>query len=278
MATPDFESIQKHNVHGEPYWSARDIAPLLGYVKWQRFEDALNRAMDSCRTNGNRVELHFTPTEKPTVGGHGAIRNAKDWNLSKYGCWLIAMNGDVRKAEVAAAQAYFLVSTSENEMHKLRLHQEQRMLLREKVVEGNKSLFEAAAHSGVQSPHFGIFEDAGIMGQYTFTTAELEEKRKIPTGELYNTMPPHELAGNLLRITTTDYNLRAKGVSEEEEAIAEHYSNGVQVRGVMIAMSGEKPEDIPPAPSIRKLVEERRRKAKKRIQNKSTTDDQQTLF
>lgn len=277
MATPDFARIRQENTHGEPYWSARDLAPLLGYKKWQRFEDAIKRAMESCRTNGNAVEQHFTISEKPTVGGHGAIQPAKDWLLSKYGCWLIAMNGDVRKPEVAAAQAYFLISTAENEMHKLRIHQEQRLMLREKVSEGNKSLFEAAALSGVQSPNFGIFEDAGILGQYTLTTAELEGKRDIPSGELYNTMPPHELAGNLLRITQTDYNLRTKAIGDEEGAIAEHYSNGKQVREAMIAMSGEKPEDIPPAPSIKKLVEERRRKARKRVQNKPT-DNQETLF
>jgi len=279
MATPDFDRIRQENSYGEPYWSARDLAPLLGYKKWQRFEDAINRAMDSCRTNGNAIEQHFTSTEKPTVGGHGAVQNAKDWLMSKYGCWLVAMNGDVRKPEIAAAQAYFLVSTAENEMHTLRIHQEQRLMLREKVSEGNTSLFEAAALSGVQSPHFGIFEDAGILGQYTLTTAELEEKRQIPSGELYNTMPPHELAGNLLRSTQTDYNLRTKAIEDEERAIAEHYSNGKQVRDAMIAMSGEKPEDIAPAPSIKKLVEERRRASKKRkLKAEKQAPDQETLF
>ena len=39
----------------------------------------------------------------------------------------------------------------------------------------------------------------------------------------------------------------------------------------MIAMSGEKPEDIPPAPPIKKLVEARRRRAKKQLQNKPQT-------
>jgi DNA-damage-inducible protein D len=277
MVAPDFDLIQQKNGYGEPYWSARDLAPLLGYKKWERFDHVIIRAMDSCRTNGNAVEQHFTPTEKPVVGGQGAVQNAKDWFLSKYGCWLIAMNGDVRKPEIAAAQAYFLVSTAENEMHKLRIHQEQRLMLREKVSEGNKSLFEAAARSGVQSPHFGIFEDAGILGQYTLTTAELEEKRQIASGELYNTMPPHELAGNLLRITQTDYNLRTKAIQNEEGAITEHYFNGRQVREAMIAMSGEKPEDIPPAPSIKKLVEERRRKTRKRLQKKPS-DIQDTLF
>jgi hypothetical protein len=109
------------------------------------------------------------------------------------------------------------------------------------------------------------------------TTVELENKRDIPSGELYNTMPPHELAGNLLRITQTDYNLRMKNIKDEERANAEHYSNGQQVRAAMIAMSSEKPEDIPPAPSIKKLVEERRRRAKKQLKNRPP-DMQETLF
>ncbi len=226
MTNIDFDSISQRNVHGELYWSARDLAPLLGYKKWQRFEDAIQRAIESCRNNGNTVESHFTPSEKKIVGGHGSLQSAKDWLLSRYGCWLIAMNGDVRKPEVAAAQAYFLVSTKENEMHKLRLQQEERLKYREKVSEGNKSLFEAATLSSVRKSHLGVFEDSGILGQYTLTTAGLEDKRDIPSGELYNTMPPHELAGNLLRITQTDYNLRAKNIEDEDLANAEHYFNG----------------------------------------------------
>lgn len=278
MIIPDFDSTRQENEFGQPFWSARGLAPLLGYKKWQRFEDAIERAIESCKTNGNIVEQHFISYEKPTVGGHGAVQPVKDWALSKYGCWLIAMNGDVRKPEIAAAQAYFLVSTAENEMHKLRQQQEQRLVLREKVTEGNKSLFAAAALSGVQSPHFGIFEDSGILGQYTMTTAELEGKRGIGKGELYNTMPPHELAGNLLRITQTDYNLRTKGVPDEDAAIREHFAIGRQVRQAMVEMSGgEKPEDIPPAPSIRKEIQARRRKAQKSTENKPP-DSQDTLF
>ena len=277
MTKIDFDSISQKDACGELYWSARDLGPLLGYNKWQRFEDAINRAKQSCETNGNSIEHHFTGAVKMVEVGSGAQRRIKDYFLSKYGCHLIAMNGDVRKPEIAAAQAYFLVSTRENEMHKLRLQQEERLKYREKVAEGNKSLFEAASLSGVPRSHLGIFEDAGILGQYTMTTVKLEDKRNIPSGELYNTMPPHELAGNLLRITQTDYNLRAKNIEDEDLANAEHYFNGQQVRAAMIAMSGEKPEDIPPAPSIKKLVEARRRRAKKQLQNKPP-DIQEKLF
>ena len=46
------------------FWAARDLAPLLGYNKWQRFEDAIERAKKSCETNGNSVEHHFTGSGK----------------------------------------------------------------------------------------------------------------------------------------------------------------------------------------------------------------------
>jgi hypothetical protein len=35
----------------------------------------------------------------------------KDYHLSRFACYLIAQNGDPRKPEVVAAQAYFAVST-----------------------------------------------------------------------------------------------------------------------------------------------------------------------
>jgi len=31
--SPDFESIKQVNPYGAEYWSARDLAPLLGYDK-----------------------------------------------------------------------------------------------------------------------------------------------------------------------------------------------------------------------------------------------------
>ena len=48
--TPDFNSIKQVNPYGEEYWSARDLAPLLGYNKWERFEVAIQRAMTACES------------------------------------------------------------------------------------------------------------------------------------------------------------------------------------------------------------------------------------
>jgi DNA-damage-inducible protein D len=70
--TPDFDSIKQINPYGVEYWSARDLMPLLGYKKWQKFEDAIKRAMTSCEQSGNIVGDHFTGSGKVIKGEKGA--------------------------------------------------------------------------------------------------------------------------------------------------------------------------------------------------------------
>lgn len=76
--TPDFDSIKQINPYGVEYWSARDLMPLLGYKKWERFEDAIKRAMTSCEQSGNIVMDHFPNVGKVIKAGKGATKEMKD--------------------------------------------------------------------------------------------------------------------------------------------------------------------------------------------------------
>ena len=49
MGSKSFEDLKRTNEYGAEYWSARDLQPLLGYSQWRRFEDAINRAITSCK-------------------------------------------------------------------------------------------------------------------------------------------------------------------------------------------------------------------------------------
>src|SRR5581483_7362905 len=281
MATskPDFDSIRQLNVYGEEYWSARDLAPLLGYVQWRNFEQAIKKARIACEETGNIIEYHFADASKPITGGKGAVQHVKDYNLSRLACYLIAQNGDPRKPEIAAAQVYFAVSTRQNEIHQVRKAQEERLATRLKVSDSYKALAEAAAHAGVQSEFFGIFIDAGYLGLHRHTVEELKTLKGVPDGEDYlDNITREELSAIDFKNVQTEGRLIRDNVSDQEEAAQTHYFVGDQVRKAIEAIHAPRPEDLPSAPSIRKMVEERRRAAKKRKLQVAPADQSPSLF
>jgi DNA-damage-inducible protein D len=107
-----FDAIRQLDDDGD-FWSARDLMPLLGYERWERFETAVERAIVACHNSGSDHHAHFRAAAKnrSELGGRPGV----DWRLTRYACYLVAMNGDPRKPEIAAAQTYFATKTREAE-------------------------------------------------------------------------------------------------------------------------------------------------------------------
>lgn len=93
----DFDSIKQINPYGAEYWSARDLAPLLGYSQWRNFEQAISKAKIACEQVDQLVSDHFADVSKMVVLGSDAQREVQDYLLSRFACYLIAQNGDPRK-------------------------------------------------------------------------------------------------------------------------------------------------------------------------------------
>lgn len=109
-----FDRIRQVRPNGSEFWSARDLQPLLGYEKWERFDEAIQRAMVACQNSGQAPADHFPGSGKERIVGQKGPR-LDDYHLTRYACYLVAMNGDPRKAEIAAAQTYFAVQTHRQE-------------------------------------------------------------------------------------------------------------------------------------------------------------------
>jgi DNA-damage-inducible protein D len=106
-----FDAIRHFDEHGNEFWSARELMPILGYSRWERVPDVIERAKLSCVNAGNLDVEHFSEGTRKTLG-----RPQQDFKLSRYACYLVAMNGDPRKPEIASAQTYFAVKAREAEV------------------------------------------------------------------------------------------------------------------------------------------------------------------
>lgn len=93
--TPDFESIKQVNPYGQEYWSARDLMPLLGYTKWERFSGAIKRAMIACEQTQNPVERHFPAAGKTSPMPHGGSREVEDYSLRSRQGIILAKEGSL---------------------------------------------------------------------------------------------------------------------------------------------------------------------------------------
>jgi len=256
-----FESLKKVNEHGAEYWSARDLQSMLGYSQWRRFEQAIERAVSSCKSSGNPPEHHFAGAGKMIDLGKGGQRDVDDYHLSRFACYLIAQNGDPRKPEIANAQKYFAIQTRRQELSDQAAADQERLELRKQTSEEFKALSGAAQDAGVQSRMFGVFHDAGYKGLYGGLGRDAIKQRKaIPDKDnLLDRMNATELAANQFRMTQTRDKLERDRAHGQAEAIRTHEEVGQEVRQAIRRIGGALPEDIPPAEHIKEV--EKRLKA-----------------
>ena len=265
-----FESIKHFNEYGQEYWTARELQNILGYKLWQNFEKIITKAKISCEGSGNTISDHFIDVNKMVTLGSGSEREVSDYELSRYACYLIAMNGDSRKKAVALAQTHFAVKTrqqelTEEEYQKLSEDQK-RLMIRQQVKKSNLSLAEAAHNAGVETPkEYAIFNNYGYKGLYGGLTAQDIHDRKglKKNQQILDHMGGSELAANLFRITQTDEKLRRENIEGKNQANTAHHEVGKKVRQTIKELGGTLPENLPtPDKSIKQIERENKKMAK----------------
>lgn len=258
-----FESIAIE-YEGVECWSARELYPVLGYAKWERFKEVLARAQASCEKAGESKADHFADAGKMVNLGSGAERQIDDVMLTRYACYLVAQNGDPRKPEIAFAQNYFAVQTRRAELVHQRLLDYERVQARTKLANTEHHLSGILYERGVDSKGFAIIRAKGDQALFGLSTALMKRRvgapDKRPLADFLSTLA---IKAKDFAAEMTSVNVQQKDLHGQVNIEREHIDNNTAVRDMLLDR-GIRPESLPPAEDIKKV--ERRLKAdEKRI-------------
>ncbi|MBQ7933670.1 MAG: DNA damage-inducible protein D [Lachnospiraceae bacterium] len=268
--------IEKYNavVHKDEelnieFWYARELMPLLGYERWENFDQAIKRAMNSCDTSGIEVLDHFREVTKMVQLGSGSNRNIKDFMLTRYACYLIAQNGDPKKEEISFAQSYFAIQTRKQELIEERIAYIERTEARGRLRESEKRLSQNIYERGVDDAGFGRIRSKGDTALFGGKSTQ-DMKKKLGVKEnrpLADFLPTLTIAAKNLATEMTNYNVEEKDLRGESSITVEHVQNNSTVRE-MLGKRGIKPENLPASEDIKKL-ERRVKSQEKKIATQS---------
>ena len=220
---------------GVEFWFARDLQPLLGYDRWENFAKLLDRAKTSCAGAGQPTGDHFRDVTKMVRLGSSSERSVEDVALTRYGCYLLAQNGDPRKEAIAFAQSYFAVQTRRLERIEQRLLEIDRVRARAKLVESEKELSAVIFERVGNELSFARIRSKGDKALFGgVNTQQMKERLEVPEGRpLADFLPTVTIKAKDFANEMTVHNTKERDLRSEGSITVEHVENNKQVREAM---------------------------------------------
>ncbi len=255
----EFEAAMQTD-RGEECWSARRLAELLGYGNkdWGSFENAIHKAEEACARAGGDVQHHFQDTLEPYILG-APQKPKSDVRLTRWGAYLVAMNGDVKKERIAFAQVYFIARTQQAEVIEERLALHDRVAARKELTmseaEFSKAMIKDANLTGVE---VAVVRSAGDKALFGKTTDEMKTQYgmvdkygRVTSQPLGDRAPTIILRGKAFAAELTKERIH-RGLRSVRPIAKAHEGHNADVRKAM-ENAGVIPENLPPEVDTKEL-------------------------
>jgi DNA-damage-inducible protein D len=262
---------------GTDAWHARELMPRLGYANWQNFREAIRRAYQSCESAGIDPEVNFlvgdgsqpwrpdevftAPSKNPQGG-----RPGEDVILTRRAAFLVVMNGDPSKPEIAFGQQYFAVSTRTLEVIQKRVAEAARLQAREKLTE-TESRFQGILYEhDVDGPGIARIRSKGDKVLFGGNdTQTMKEIWGVPTSRpLADFAPEVVVIAKQLAAAITSHNVKTNDLYGEAAITDEHIENNETVyKG--LKSRGIDPQLLKPEEDIKKVQRRHDADAKKLV-------------
>jgi len=263
-----FESIRHIDPKtGAEYWSARELAPVLGYKQWRSFQDVIEKAKGAMQQLNVSIESNFKDVSKMVEVGSNTMREVADVKLTRLACYTVAQNGDAtKKTEIALAQAYFTHQTRRQEIADLDEKERKRIEARRKLTFSDKKLSGVVMGRGVDGKQLAQIKSQGdkhLFGGYD--TQAMKQKYKIGKAKpLADHLPTISLTAKQLANEMTVVNTETNNLKGLGGIGTEHISNNIEIRKSLTAR-GIKLENLPPEEDIKKVERRLKSEDKRRL-------------
>ncbi len=170
---PNFERLGEEN--GMRFWWASDLMGLMGYKDITKMKP-VEKAISVCLALDIPFHENFVPQDR-VVAGH----KITDYKLSRFACYLAAMNSDSKKEQVASAQAYFATIAESFSRYANEAESIDRVVVRDEISQQEKSLFLACILGDVGTENL-LYLISPMFPAWSFLAREHLKIRAWATG------------------------------------------------------------------------------------------------